>query len=221
MDLIKAIHDSILINSKSEERNYIGASIIGKPCARAIWYSYKGYDQDNIPIRTKITFDIGKNLEKILIDYIELSGIKIEKPCESNNYLLVQHPVYEQFKGHMDALLHIDEINPIILEIKTAKASSFQKFKKEGLKHWNHTYYAQIQTYMGISGYHKAIILALNKDSSELYFEWVYFDEDYYNLMVNKAQYLINTETIPERINNNSCYFICEQCSFKTVCHYV
>lgn len=220
MDLIKAINDAISQRNREENRLYIGASNIGNPCLRAVWYAYKGYESEKFPTNTQITFDIGKNLERLLLDYLEASGMNIERANEANNYLFCQHEKIKDFQGHIDALIHTDNAEPIILEIKTAKASSFAVFKKDGLKVWSKIYYSQIQSYMGMTGYKSAIILVLNKDSSELCMEWVYFDEDYYLMISDKAQFIKNNTSPPERINNNSCYHLCARCVYKNVCHY-
>lgn len=220
MDLIKAINNAIETRIKRDTRSYIGASSIGNPCLRAIWYGYKGYESAGFPTSTQITFDIGKSLEELLLNYIELSGIKVERANESNDFLKCVHPKIKEFQGHIDGLIHVENDSPIILEIKTAKASSFNVFKKDGLETWSKIYYSQIQSYMGMTGYHRAIILVINKDSSELHMEWVYFDEDYYSLLSEKAQYIKTQSEPPARINNNSCFYMCARCVFKNVCHY-
>lgn len=220
MNLIKAIHSATQLRSPQEIRRYIGASSIGKTCLRSIWYGFHGFVSDKIPPSLQITFDIGKSLEKLLMEYISISGIKVEEPNEKNNFLFCQDKDVPEMQGHMDAVLYLDDISSTILEIKTAKSSSFNKFKKDGLVEWSDSYNYQIQSYMGMSGIHDAIILVINKDSSEICMENVSFDEALYVYIKIKSLSIINSVTAPPKISNNSCYYICKLCNYKEICHY-
>ncbi len=220
MNLIKSIHVAISSSNTQEIRRYIGASSIGKPCLRSIWYGFNGYEADKIPASLQITFDIGKSLEKLIISYLDNSKINIEIPTKDNNYLFCQDKDIPEMQGHMDAIIHLDNISPTILEIKTAKSSSFNKFKKDGVISWSQSYHYQIQSYMGMSGIDEAIILAINKDSSELHAEHVPFNKELFSYIKSKALSVINSTDAPQKISNNSCYYICRTCNYKEICHY-
>lgn len=204
-------------------RNYIGASSIGHSCLRKIWYQYKGFESSPGP-RTQITFDIGKSLERLIFNYLKISSLRddtqmsISGPSSMNNFLNVECEQLKEFNGHLDALL-IYQNWSVILEIKTAKDSSFNRFKNHGLRKWNEQYYAQLQAYMGMSGIHKAVLLALNKDNSELHEEWVQYDSFYYQDLVSKAQYIEQQEEAPDRINKSPLFITCKMCQFKELCH--
>lgn len=219
MDLLKLINDAISSSHEREFRPYIGASMIGRSCERSIWYDYHGVVADKIPSAIQITFDIGKNLEKLLLDYIERTGLKLERPNENNEFLFVQDSLILDFQGHMDALLLVDG-KKVVLEIKTAKSSSFQILKSKGLREWSPLYYAQLQSYMGMSGHHTAVILVLNKDTSEMHLEWIHFDSEYYDRLRHRVKLILDSEEPLPRINSNSCFYLCQKCKFKTVCHY-
>ena len=155
MDILKLINKAVSAANPKEYRQYIGASSIGKPCKRAIWYGYHGAEQKDVSSALQITFDIGKTLEKLLLEYIGLTDLKLEIPLEENKWLFCQDSELKEFQGHMDGLLYLDELSPTVLEIKTAKSSSFQKFVKDGLLKWNYIYYAQLQAYMGMANLNK------------------------------------------------------------------
>lgn len=220
MDLIKIINDVIEHSSHKDDRPYIGASYIGNACIRSIWYAYKNYDVDVIRQKRRLTFDIGKAIEKLILNYLDEAGCTIEYACVDNDFLLVQHSDIPDFQGHMDALLHTTSLKTIILEIKSAKNSSFNVFKKKGLKEWSKTYYTQCQAYMGLSGYKECIIIVVNKDTSEIAQELVTFDEDFYFQLVQKVKYIKSYIDPPPKINNNSCFYLCTMCNYRAVCHY-
>lgn len=192
-----------------EPRNYIGASSIGNPCERAIYYGYIGAERSVIDARRQRILDIGKTLEKLMLFYISESVLS-RFPI-GTEYREKRVP---QFRGHVDAVL-----NDAILEIKTAKDSSFRVFEKHGLRKWYPAYYAQVQAYMGMSSIHTAYVLALNKDTSELRDERVEFDSDYYEQLVAKAAKIVEMVEAPNRINDNPAFFMCKICDFRKVCH--
>ena len=106
-----------------------------------------------------------------------------------------------------------------IIEIKTAKDGSFNQFVKNGLKKWQPKYYAQIQSYMGMSGIHSASILVLNKDNSDLFDEKVPFSPEFYESLKNKAKAIHDSKTEPPRISGNPLWFTCKTGRFSKECH--
>ncbi len=215
MELVKIINDAILNQCEDEHRKYIGASQIGRPCGRETWYRYHGIAGTPISAKLRTTFEIGHRLESMLLDYIEMSGIDVERPSESNNYLFCQDPEILVFQGHMDAILNKD----YVLDIKTAKNSSFNQFTEHGLKKWSPAYYSQMQSYMGMTGLHEAVLLAINKDTSQMHEEWVEYDDYEYSQLRMRALAISSLDEPPARINVNPIYYVCRMCQFKTICH--
>ena len=202
-------------NYEDEHRDYIGASSIGSPCLRKIWYAYKGEKSENIPSKIRRTWAIGTHLESLVLDWLERAGIKIIRFwCE------FQSKNVESFQGHIDSMWVDEANNPkAIIEIKTAKDSSFKMFSAKGLKLWNPQYYAQIQSYMGMSAIHLAYIVVLNKDNSELLDEAVYFDADFYHSLEEKACMIAEAVSPPPRVNGSPLWYLCKTCRFNKTCH--
>ncbi|MES2133163.1 MAG: hypothetical protein V4506_12530 [Bacteroidota bacterium] len=219
MDITRIITKAITDNQKQEHRAYIGASSIGNPCARAIWYNFVGVTGTPFPVNVKTAFDIGTKLESLVLDYMELAGLKLIRPSESNDYLKLVDEEAPLFQGHMDALMELEHEGSVVVEIKTAKSSSFQRFKTHGLKIWSDTYYAQLQSYMGMGGFKKAVIIALNKDSSEIHHEWLEYDDIFFHALRIKALSIYSCDEPPERINKNPLYMLCARCRYVDVCH--
>lgn len=221
MDLSAKILETINKREKKEHRNYIGCSSIGNPCSRAIWYSFHNAPSLDYTATTQTTFDVGKNLEGMILDYIEEAGISLIRPCQENNWLYCFDKTNPKFQGHMDAIIYYpDYKSPAVLEIKTAKSSRFQSFQKKGLKEFSLTYYAQIQAYIGMMGYEKGVLLALNKDTSELHHEWVDFDPYCYAELQRKAEIIESSEEPPDRINKSPFYYICTRCNYRDTCFF-
>ncbi len=198
---------------EEERRTYIGASLIGSECLRQIWYEYTGASAEPISLKLKRTFEIGKRLEGLVIDLIQDCGITVLSEVAANKLF---DKGLDFFQGTMDAYLPDYEA---ILEIKTAKDASFKLFVKSGLKKWNPRYYAQIQSYMGMSGIFSACILVLNKDNSEIWDEFVNYDPDFYESLRQKAKLINDAKIPPPRINGSPLWYQCKSCKFRKICH--
>lgn len=213
------ILDSAILNRLEQKRDYIGASNVGSTCERAIWYRY---NSDVIPKKTakqRRTLEIGKRLERMVINFLQEAELEVEIPSKDNAFLAFTDAGNHKFKGHADALLlNFPYGVKSILEIKTARDSSFRVFQKNGLKKWYPIYYAQVQSYMGMSGIHSAFVLAINKDTSELHDEQIHFDKSFYLSLREKSQRIIEMVEAPSRIANSPLHFVCRMCDFRNIC---
>jgi hypothetical protein len=213
--IIEKINESIRQGiARDPKRNYVGASAIGHPCRRKIWYEFKGYDGEPISEKLGIIFETGRRIEDMILSYLIGSDLNIS--C----WILTEFCEKElpDFKGTCDAIIEINN-EKIILEIKTANNASFYQFKKHGLKAWNEQYFSQGQSYMGMSGIKKDILLAINKDTSEMHEELVEYDDVYYEMLKQKAKDIIEAKELPSRMNNSPLFYMCKMCQFNKVCH--
>ena len=195
-------------------RDYIGASGIGADCLRQIWYEFKGYEAESVPTKTRRTWAVGKHLEGLILDWLADAGIEIARQWSD-----LEADGMAYFKGHLDSVWMKNGKPFAIIEIKTAKDASFNVFVKKGLRTWSPQYYAQIQSYMGMSGIHKAYIVVFNKDNSEIADELVTFDAAFYQTLRNKAEMIANAHVAPPKINGSPLWFQCKMCKFNKVCH--
>lgn len=207
--------ESNLNVSRETQRDYIGASLIGSPCYRQIWYAFNGHEGLPTSPKLKRTFEIGNRLEGMVIRLLKDAGKEVIEPDEMNHHLLQFDKDLSYFKGHADAILSDPEA---ILEVKTANDSSFNGFKNQGLQRWSPRYYSQIQSYMGMSGIEQGYLICLNKDTSELHDECVTFDVDYYERLKEKARIVHDAEVEPPRVNPSPFYFLCRMCQYRDEC---
>ncbi len=200
-----------------QTRDYIGASTIGNPCLRYIWYEYHFKEKENIippPPHLVLTWEIGKSLELLIIDWLRKAGIDIslcQKTLKSRNH--------DFFRGHVDAIWIKDGEEHAIIEIKTANNKNFNDFDKNGLKYWNRQYYCQLQSYMGMSGIKKTYVLVLNKDTGKLCDELIEFDEFDYRELELKALIVYKEKEPLPRVNSSPLWYQCKVCKYRKVCH--
>ncbi len=219
MDVSGIISKSLSEKPQDVRRYYIGASSIGNSCSRSIWYGYVGAESISPSPSLRSTFDIGKRLEGLLLDYMEHAGINIIRASKDNDDLFLSDEDVPIFQGHCDAILEMDDGENVILEIKTANTASFSRFKYKGLMQWNEVYYSQIQSYMGMRKLNRAVLLAIDKNTSELHHEWVDYDDIFYNELKMKALAISTIGEPPMRINKNPIFYKCNICSYRKICH--
>ncbi len=69
---IQAMYQAIERNSDKSKRNYLGASLIGNPCARQIWYQYNGYTQEPFSAETLMNFEDGHRTEDLTAERLRM-----------------------------------------------------------------------------------------------------------------------------------------------------
>ena len=219
MDFIKIIDDAIANLPEEERRPYIGASGIGNPCGRKIWNDYKGIQGKPITPRTKRIFLTGHILENMVMDYIESAGFKVVRPEPGSKGIPVHDPDFPLFCGHMDGLLYLTDTQVVVLEIKSANNAEFKKFVENGLKSWKVTYFSQVMSYMGMEKIKRALVVVLNKDTSDWACEWVDYDDIMYTELKVRAIGIAESVEPPDKINSNATWWQCQMCRYKEVCH--
>ena len=108
----KHVDESILNKHEKYERGnrrpYLGASIIGRPCARQIQYMWKsiGVDQGKgFPPKILRTFKIGDVFEELLIDYLWDAGFQIQtKNAKGAQFGFAYYS--GQIRGHVDGIIY-------------------------------------------------------------------------------------------------------------------
>jgi len=163
------------------ERNYVGASAIGNDCLRAVQLQRLKIPADR-PTAGKMLriWETGHVFEAALADWFKMAGFKLETHNEAQRQF-TWRVLDEEGGGSIDGKITGGPIPmeyPFQWECKALKASSWQDTKKRGL-YISKPYYAKQfainQAYLELTN--PGIFTALNKDTSELYHELVYFDQ--------------------------------------------
>ena len=90
---------------QEERRDYIGASLIGHPCSRHIWYRYHGYPSDSFDAETLWRFEDGHRIEEIVINRLrQVPGVQIwDKQPDGSQYSF--RALGGKFGGHLDGVI--------------------------------------------------------------------------------------------------------------------
>ena len=223
-DLVTAaIYEQYKKSGDAEKaRPYLGASAIGGECKRALWYSFRWASKEDFDGRMYRLFQSGHLAEPRFIADLRAIGCTVWD-CDpaTGKQFGASH-----FGGHMRG--HCDGVakgipgggnKPHLLEFKTHSAKSFADLKKKGMQAAKPQHWAQCQWYMGKMNLDRALYLAVNKDTDELYSERIEFDQVEYEKILAKAEGIIFAAEPPPKISDDPKFYICNWCSHNAVCH--
>jgi len=206
-------------NAEQEGRTYLGASIIGHPCLRRLYYSWTA---GSVPVegRVALIFKVGHALEDLVINTLRKAGYEVD------GQQLGFSDFDERFKGHADGIVknliqtEDGKFHDAILEVKTANDRKFKLFQKNTVVKTDANYKAQAHVYMHYFKKQYCLFAVINKNNCDIYFEVVEYDEEIAQEMRQKAQFIFNAKSeppIPEGFNQDC--FECMYCSYNSACY--
>lgn len=217
--------DAIWEAKTEEPRGYLGISMIGNPCDRYLWLSFRWIVKEKISGRVRRLLATGHREEAVMVEALKEAGIDIIHT--GDDQLELDYGCF--VKGHPDGLILSGvpeaEKTEHLWENKTSNDRNFQKLKKEGVKEAKPIHWVQMQA--GMLGMKKAIgrqikrclYTSLDKDTSEIYAERVRYDEEAAVASVKRAQEIALSERMPEGIAQNPSWWQCKICQFSVFCH--
>ena len=203
-------------------RSHLGASLIGKACERALWYDFRWTTKARFEGRVLRLFETGNREEERLVRNLRRTGATVlEVDPETGRQFRVQaHGGH--FGGSLDGVaLHLLEAPKAwhVLEFKTHSNKSFTDLVAKKVRESKPQHFAQMQIYMNLMGMNRAMYLAVNKDTDDLYVQRVEADVAYTEQLLEKARRIIFAPTPLPRISEEPSWYQCRLCDHADVCH--
>jgi len=218
---VSRIFKSWEAREKPSNSRRLGASQIGRPCDRELWYSFHWAKLNKFEGRMLRLFEKGRTEESwIELDLKEIGVEFLELDAETGKQWEFSE-LGDHFVCKLDgAACGFIEAAATwhVVEIKTANQSAFDKVVKEGCKKAKPEHYAQMITGMGMSGMDRAAYIVVNKNTEEIYFERITMDKTEWKRILQRAKEIIFGD-IPERINESAAWYQCKFCNFNSICH--
>jgi len=200
---INNLLDEVETNTERHQRFYLGISGIGNPNQRLLWMRYRWLMPDDWQPRVLRLLDLGNVVEEHLIEKLrKIPGATIYDVQDNGKQFRTQ-ALGGHVKGHMDGMAEnlpgLKENTKYLLEFKTANDSRFKNLEKLGSYcGWSEEYDAQIHLYMGLFKLDHCIAIVYNKNNSALYTEIVDFDYLKFEMLMEKAENILLTNTPPD-----------------------
>lgn len=220
---VEQIYKSYERQAEKHPRKYLGASAIGKPCERALWYDFRHCGvPGRFNGRVLRLFQTGHLEEPRLVMDLRNIGCEVHEKDPETGEQFGFKAFGGHFGGHMDGCARgIPEAPKTwhVVEFKTASEKRFDEMKRKGLKEAAPEYYAQVMVYMKLSGMRRAIIIIKNKNTDHLYSERIPYDKDEAEAIMERARRIIFSKRPPPKISDNPDHPVCTYCGLNQLCH--
>lgn len=212
------------VYGSEKQRPYLGASSIGKPCSRALWYGLRWAKPAQFSGRLYRLFQSGHLQEPRVLKDLHAIGCKVEgvDPKTGRQWSFSEQSLGHHFAGNADGMVtgvpgavktkHV-------LEIKTSSEKQFRIMQKDGVQKAKPEHFAQVQIYMHWSGLTRALYIVVNKDNDEIYTERVEYDKDFALGLIAKAKAIIESAEPPAKLSDDPSWFECKFCDYHAMCH--
>lgn len=215
------IYQAYESDAEDGRRQHLGASLIGHACERHLWMTFHWALRSRHPGRLLRLFETGKMEEPRMVTNLRRIGVQVHDTDPAGKQWTVS-AVGGHFGGSMDGvLLGLPEAPKTwhVLEGKTHSDKSFKDLLAKGVRASKPQHWAQMQTYMGLSGMERALYFAVCKNTDEIYTERVEFDPVEFAKLKARAERVIGAAEPPLRCSNDPSWYVCKMCDFHPLCH--
>jgi CRISPR/Cas system-associated exonuclease Cas4 (RecB family) len=219
--------------AEQPRRSYLGASQIGEPCERKLWYAIQpGVPREDWNAASLKRFEDGHRSEDVMAHRLRLvSGVELHTVDETGEQFGFSD-FGGAFKGHVDGLvrglLQAPE-TPHVWEHKAVnekKFAEFQKIKgavgeKATLAEWDAVYYAQAVVYMHYFDMKRHYLTVTTPGAREHASCRTEANPQMAMALRAKARRVIEATEPPARLSERPEFWKCKMCEFRAVCHAV
>lgn len=234
LDAMKAAMEAAFETRPS--RNYIGASAIGKPCERDIWYTYNGRPRKLIKALGVAAIEDGFRSEDVVAARLRMvEGVElwtVDEEGKQFGYEKCEGKAGGHIDGVIKGLLQAPKTTSI-WENKAVNETKFNKLKKciedrgekDALEAWDEIYFVQAQEYMGESknflGMHidRHYLTVCTPGARDIISCRTEFQPVRYKQIQAKLTRIINAKTAPVRISELPSFYLCKFCDHINECH--
>jgi hypothetical protein len=225
LEIIERIDAHTVASEAEPPRKYLGASQIGTKCVRRLFYDFRWCGGEKFDGRMLRLFARGNREEVEMVKLLRGIGLDVHTPNEGNKKDFQFFDLSQHFSGTCDGVVSTDvigngaELEYAILEGKTYATERFKKLKQTGVKESDPIYFSQLQVYMGELKLSWAMFFAVCKETDEIFIQWVPFDQTHFEVCLNKAELVINSESPPPKYSTDPQSFTCRYCPHNQICH--
>lgn len=209
-------------NMAEPMRPYLGASIIGHPCRRYLWLSFRWAFKPSFKGQLLRLFGTGHREESRIVEELRGIGCQVWETDLNTNKQFEIIDCDGHFRGHLDGkALGLPEapFTVHVLEFKTHNTKSFNVLKSKKVREAKPMHWYQMQVYMLRTKLDRAMYIAVCKDTDDIYTERVEIDYKEANAMIDKARAIIEMGEPPARIHEDPSWFQCKTCDMHSLCH--
>lgn len=196
-------------------RPHLGCSMLGHPCDRYLWLSFRWAVSERLPGRMTRLFQRGHREEESALKNLALIGITVHSKQKHVDF-------GAHVSGSIDGLLDKVPSAPFerhLFECKTYNKKSFNELEKKGVREARPVHYIQMQVYMHGTKTKKAVYYAVCKDDDRLHIEIIDYDQHEALAAIERGHAIALSKRMPEPISANPEWYQCKMCAMHEFCH--
>jgi hypothetical protein len=211
-NLIDKHHES----QAEKPRGHMGCSLLGHPCERWLWLSFRWAVREQFEGRILRLFRRGQMEEDTIIRDLRAIGIDIRSSQQRVNF-------GSHVSGSLDGIIEtgVPEApkKRHVAEFKTHSKKSFDDLVKLGVEKSKPMHWVQMQVYMHGTGIDRALYLAVCKDDDRIYTERVKYDQAVAERYIERGKRIALADRIPEPLSADPTWYQCRFCPAHSFCH--
>jgi hypothetical protein len=219
LDQIQQLIDQHHEEQQEPPRPHLGASMLGHPCDRWLWLSFRWAVVEKFSGRMLRLFRRGQNEEQQIINDLRAIGLDVRTPSSGQSRVDFGCHV----SGSIDARIEAGVPGAVkthhVAEFKTHSLKSFNEVKAKGVKEAKPMHWAQMQLYMLGTELNRALYVAVCKDDDRIYTERVRLDLPAAQKLVERGHRITQSDRMPEPISTNPTWYECKFCPAHEFCH--
>jgi hypothetical protein len=219
LDQIQQLIDQHHEEQQSEPRPHLGASMLGHPCDRWLWLSFRWAVVEKFPGRILRLFRRGHNEEQQIINDLRAIGLDVRTPSAGQSRVDFGCHVSGSIDARIEKGVPDAKKTPHIAEFKTHSLKSFNEVKAKGVKEAKPMHWAQMQLYMLGTELNRALYVAVCKDDDRIYTERVRLDLPAAQKLVERGHRITQSDRMPEPLSTNPTWYECKFCPAHEFCH--
>lgn len=214
---IAALIDKAHEERAEEPRAHLGGSVLGHPCDRWLWLSFRWAVQPTFTGRVLRLFRRGLNEEDTIMSDLRAIGIDVRSSQERVTF-------GSHVGGSVDAIIESGVPGATksrhIGEFKTHNKKSFDALVKDGVEKSKPEHFVQMQVYMAGSKIDRALYVAVCKDDDRIHTERIHFDKVVAEKAITRGQRIALADRMPEPLSADPSWYQCKWCPAHKFCHF-
>lgn len=217
LDTIQSRLDAAMKQNKP--RPHMGCSLLGHPCDRWLWLSFRWAVIEKFPGRILRLFERGQEEEYRLVRYLTMAGLTFTHTGDMQKRVEFGAHVGGSVDGVITSGIPEAPHKTHIAEFKTHSDKSFNDLSKNGVQKSKPIHYAQMQLYMLGTDIDRALYVAVNKNDDSIYTERVKLDKDIANKLLARGKRIALSDRMPEPCSTDPSWYQCRFCPAHNFCH--
>jgi hypothetical protein len=216
---IAALIDRKMEETREEPRPHLGASLLGHPCDRYLWLSFRWAVFEKFEGRMLRLFRRGQREEYSIVEDLRSIGIEIHSTGGEQSRVDFGSHVSGSIDGIIESGVPEAPKKRHVAEFKTHNEKSFKDLISKGVKESKPRHWCQMQVYMLGTGIDRALYVAINKNDDTYYTERVRFDKEAAQALVDRGHRIALSDRLPEPLSADPTWWQCKFCPCCEFCH--